>query len=72
MIEAGPSPGPVCVQREGGGRSYSSLNISCVLAESCKECRNYSLAQPVEFKRDMAVVPRAQQAPGEAGRVLPA
>lgn len=62
----------LCVWREGGGRSYSSLNISCVLVESCKECRNYSLAQPMEFKRDMAVVPCAQQAAGKAGRVLPA
>lgn len=62
----------LCVWREGGGRSYSSLNISCVLVESCKECRNYSLAQPMELNRDMAVVPCAQQAPAKAGRVLPA
>lgn len=69
MIEAGPSPGPVCVCR---GRRYSSLNISCVLVESCKECSNCSLAQPVELKGDMAAVPSAQQALGKAGRVLPA
>lgn len=73
MIEAGPSLGPVCVsRREGGGRSCSSLNISCVLVESCKECRNYSLAGSVEPSSPAAVVPRAQQPPSEAGRVLPA
>lgn len=73
MIEAGPSLGPVCVsRREGGGRSCSSLNISCVLVESCKECRNYSLAGSVEPSSHAAVLPRAQQPPSEAGRVLPA
>lgn len=64
----------VCVRREGASREelLKFEHIMCVLVESCKECRNYSLAQPVELQRDIAVVPCAQQALAEAGRLLPA